>query len=151
MISAIWKIRAVRAALLAIAALGCASNPSVARHSETAGMRDSAAAAQFAVQLDSLRRAEGIPGLAAVVLRDTTVLLARGYGLADVSQGVLVTPETPFNIASVSKPLSAIVALRLAEWNALDLDQAMRRYPRLPGVLPSSPYGGWHLFRRLRM
>jgi len=132
MISAIWKIRAVWATLLTIAALGCASNPSVARHSETAGMRDSAAAAQFAVQLDSLRRAEGIPGLAVVVLRDTTVLLARGYGLADVSQGVLVTPETPFNIASVSKPLSAIVALRLAEWNALDLDQAMRRYRGFP-------------------
>ena len=79
-------------------------------------------------RIDSLRLARHIPGLALVVLRDTTVVLARGFGLADVERRVPVTPETPFNIASVAKPISAVVALRLAADGVLDLDRPMRRY-----------------------
>ncbi|CAN5396184.1 serine hydrolase domain-containing protein [soil metagenome] len=127
-----FRFSVAAAALLAIAALGCASNPPLPGHGETAKMRDSATAAQFAVQLDSLRRAKGIPGLAVVVLHDTTILLARGFGLSDIARGVPVTPETPFNIASVGKPISAVVALRLVEQNALDLDRSMRRYGGFP-------------------
>jgi CubicO group peptidase (beta-lactamase class C family) len=89
---------------------------------------DAAAAAVLAARFDSLRRARRIPGLAMVVLRDTTMVLARGFGLADVERQVPVTPETPFNIASVAKPISAVVALRLAADGVLDLDRPMRRY-----------------------
>lgn len=93
-----------------------------------AGEADVAIAARLATRFDSLRRAQRIPGLAVVILRDTTVVLARGFGLADVERQMPVTPETPFNIASVSKPISAVVALRLAEDGMLDLDRSMRRY-----------------------
>ncbi|MFN8573120.1 MAG: serine hydrolase domain-containing protein [Gemmatimonadaceae bacterium] len=79
-------------------------------------------------QFDSLRRAFRIPGLAVVALRDTTVLFARGFGYADVERQVPVTPETPFNIASVSKPISAVVALRLVQDGRLNLDRPMRAY-----------------------
>ncbi len=75
-----------------------------------------------------MRRAQHIPGLAMVILRDTTLLVARGFGLADVERGIAVTPTTPFNIASVSKPISAVVALRLAKDGVLDLERPMRRY-----------------------
>ncbi len=89
---------------------------------------DEAVATRLAARFDELRRAERIPGLAVVVLRDTTVVLARGFGFADVERRTPVTPETPFNIASVSKPISAVVALRLAQDGVLDLDRAMRSY-----------------------
>ncbi|MFL5542356.1 MAG: serine hydrolase domain-containing protein, partial [Longimicrobiaceae bacterium] len=89
---------------------------------------DAAAAAALADRFDSLRREQGIPGLAMVILRDTTVVLARGFGYADVERRVPVTPETPFNVASVAKPISAVVALRLAAGGVLDLDRPMRRY-----------------------
>lgn len=79
---------------------------------------------RIAVLRDSLR----IPGLAAVLLRDTTVIAARGWGWANVEQAMPVTPETPFNIASVAKPISAVVALRLVQDGRLDLDRPMRRY-----------------------
>jgi len=79
-------------------------------------------------RFDALRREKGIPGLAVVVLRDTTVVLARGLGYADLERRVPVTPETPFNVASVAKPISAVVALRLAADGVLDLDRPMRRY-----------------------
>ncbi len=89
---------------------------------------DHQSAARFATELDSLRRSIRIPGLAVVVLRDTTVILARGFGLANVELGVPVTPETPFNIASVTKPISAVVALRLVERGLLDLDRPMNSF-----------------------
>lgn len=89
---------------------------------------DQARAALLISRFDSLRTALGIPGLAVVVLRDTTVVAARGLGLANVEQGIPVTPETPFNIASVAKPIGAVVALRLAEQGLLDLDRPMQRY-----------------------
>jgi CubicO group peptidase (beta-lactamase class C family) len=89
---------------------------------------DAAAARALFTRFDALRDSLRIPGLAAVVLRDTTVVLAQGFGFANVERRTPVTPETPFNIASVSKPISAVVALRLAQDGLLDLDRPMQRY-----------------------
>jgi CubicO group peptidase (beta-lactamase class C family) len=86
----------------------------------------------LATRFDSLRRADRIPGLAVVILQDTTIVLARGFGFADVERRRPVTPETPFNIASVSKPISAVLALQLAEEGVLDLDRPMRQYAGFP-------------------
>lgn len=113
---------ALVAALMAPVAL-----PSGA-HLQAAPAPPAVAAERFAARVDSLRQARKIPGLALVVLRDTTILLSRGFGLADVERGIPVTPETPFNIASVTKPISAVVALRLVEQGLLDLDRPMSRY-----------------------
>ncbi|HEX2202431.1 MAG TPA: serine hydrolase domain-containing protein [Longimicrobium sp.] len=84
--------------------------------------------AAFAAELDSLRQAHGIPGLAVAVVRDGRVALARGFGWADVEARVPVTEDTPFNVASVSKPISGVVALRLVERGVLDLDRPMSSY-----------------------
>ncbi len=100
----------------------------LAQRGSTPSGGDAARAVALAIRFDSLRRVQGIPGLAVVILRDTTILLARGLGFADVERGTPVTPETPFNIASVSKPISAVVAVRLAQEGRLDLDRPMRRY-----------------------
>lgn len=81
-----------------------------------------------AMSFDTMRVVAGIPGLAIVMLHDTTVLFAGGYGVTDVQNGKAVTDATPFNIASVSKPLSAVVALRLAQDGLLDLDTPMHTY-----------------------
>lgn len=82
----------------------------------------------FGRRLDELRRVQKIPGLAAAVVRDNVVVLSKGWGVADVDTGRLITPDTPFNIASVSKPISAVVALRLVESRKLDLDKPMVEY-----------------------
>lgn len=41
---------------------------------------------RFAQHADSLRAALRIPGLAVVALHDTTVVLARGFGLANLAR-----------------------------------------------------------------
>lgn len=109
----------------------CAAVLSAAAVAVPLGAQEPAMEAQlraFAAELDSLRVAHGVPGLAAAVVRDGRVVLARGFGWADVEARVPVTPETPFNIASVTKPVSAVVALRLAERGVVDLDRPMSAY-----------------------
>ena len=119
--------RLVAPALALALCVACArSRPNAPVRAIAPGDRETAEA--LFSRLDSLRRAQRIPGLAAVVLRDTTVILARGFGFADVERQVAVTPDTPFDIASVAKPISAVVALRLVEDGLLDLDRPMRRY-----------------------
>ncbi len=118
-------------ALAACLAAGGAGKPG--RAAAAGGRADTAdPVPALAQRFDSLRQAQGIPGLAVVILRDTTIVLARGFGYADLARGVPVTPETPFNIASVAKPISAVVALRLVEGGLLDLDRPMQRYRDFP-------------------
>lgn len=81
-------------------------------------------------QLDSLRRESGIPGLGVAIVYRGEILDAYGLGFADVEAGRPVTAETPFNIASVTKPLSAVVAMRLTELGVLDLDAPLSGYDR---------------------
>ena len=116
-------------AMLAAGVLGaCTRVPAPGSTRESMPRDERAVAESLAERIDSLLRERRIPGLAVVVLRDTTILLARGFGLADVERQVPVTPETPFDVASVSKPISAVVALRLADAGLLDLDRPMRRF-----------------------
>ena len=74
---------------------------------------------------DSLRIEAGIPGLAVAIIHDSEVLEITGLGHANVENGVPVDPDTPFRIASVTKPISATVALILRERGVLDLDAEM--------------------------
>ena len=107
---------------------GCTGHRSAALAPERQRADDITAAASLAERVEALRVAQRIPGLAMVVLRDTTVVVSRGFGYANVEQQRPVTPDTPFDIASVTKPISAVVALRLVQDGQLDLDRPMRRY-----------------------
>lgn len=82
----------------------------------------------FVDRLDSLRKAGNIPGMSVAVVKNQAIVFALGLGYADVEHGIPATAETPYDIASVSKPLSAVVALRLVEEGMLDLDRPMVDY-----------------------
>jgi CubicO group peptidase (beta-lactamase class C family) len=113
-------------ALWCLALSGCAAVNSP--HDTIAPVRSGFLVDGLVHELDSLRRAHQIPGLAVAVLHDTSLVFARGLGMANIERGLPVTAETPFNIASVAKPISAVVALRLVEDGRLDLDRPMRSY-----------------------
>lgn len=63
-----------------------------------------------------------IPGGALAVIENGQLLLARGYGFANVEQEEPVRPESLFRIASVSKPITAVAILKLVEDGRLSLD-----------------------------
>jgi CubicO group peptidase (beta-lactamase class C family) len=82
----------------------------------------------FIQRLDSLREDANIPGLSVAVLKDHAIVFAAGLGYADLERRIPATVETAYDIASVAKPLSAVVALRLVEAGVLDLDRPLADY-----------------------
>lgn len=70
----------------------------------------------------ALMKKWGIPGGAVAVVRDGRLVLARGYGWADVEAKTPVQPDALFRIASVSKPVTAAAILKLVEEGRLDLN-----------------------------
>lgn len=78
--------------------------------------------------LDTLRSQAKVPGMAVGVVRDGEAVALAGLGVADVRTQRPVTPDTPFNIASVSKPISGVVALRVQELGQINLDDPMALY-----------------------
>ncbi len=77
-----------------------------------------------AAMLDVMDR-HGIPGAAFAFARGSKLLFAKGYGLANVATGAVVTPNTRFGLASLSKSLTAVAALKLVEQGKLGLDDAV--------------------------
>src|SRR5687767_10386830 len=47
------------------------------------------------------------PGAAVAIVKDGKVVFRKGYGMADLEHDIPVTPQTVFNIASVSKQFTA--------------------------------------------
>ncbi|HEX4097400.1 MAG TPA: serine hydrolase domain-containing protein, partial [Caulobacteraceae bacterium] len=68
-----------------------------------------------------------VPGVSVAFVRDGRIAWVRGYGVKSVG-GSPVTPDTLFQAASISKPLTALAVLRLVEMGRLDLDTNVNRY-----------------------
>lgn len=82
----------------------------------------------FLEQIEALRQEKRIPGLSIAVVRDGKVVLAAGLGYADPERQIPATADTPYRIASTTKPIAAAVALKLVEDGVLDLDRPMSEY-----------------------
>ena len=55
------------------------------------------------------------PGAALLLIRQGEVLYRRGVGLANLEHQVPMTPEVPFCLASLTKPITATAVLMLIE------------------------------------
>jgi CubicO group peptidase (beta-lactamase class C family) len=80
-------------------------------------------------QMESLQ----VPGMAVAVIRGDQLLLAKGYGLANIEQRIAVTPETMFESGSLGKQFAAAGVMSLVEDGKLSLDASIRTY------LPDAP------------
>ncbi|UCD76031.1 MAG: beta-lactamase family protein [Phycisphaerales bacterium] len=63
-----------------------------------------------------------VPGVSIAVIHNGSVEWARGYGERTAGTGDRVQPDTLFQAASISKPLTAFAALRLVDDAVLSLD-----------------------------
>ncbi len=68
------------------------------------------------------------PGAAISVVKDGQVILARGYGMANLTYGVPMTAETGMSIASVSKHFTAMALVLLEQEGRLSLDDDVRKH-----------------------
>lgn len=63
-----------------------------------------------------------VPAVSIAFFEDGRIRWAKAYGLADVAAGRPATPQTLFQAASISKPVTAAGALRLVQDGKLSLD-----------------------------
>jgi CubicO group peptidase (beta-lactamase class C family) len=74
-----------------------------------------------------------IPGIAIAVVRNDSVLVAKGYGVRELGRPDKVDENTVFDIASLSKSFTATAAAILVDRGVLHWDDPVRRY--LPGLV----------------
>lgn len=87
---------------------------------------------------DALERS-GVPGAAVAVVSDGEVVFADGFGVRDTATNELVDAETVFQVASMSKPLSAtIIAKAMTEDPDLSWTTPVRDL--LPDMQLADPY-----------
>lgn len=89
--------------------------------------------AQFEAYLDGLVAAQfndyDLAGMTFVLIKDGEILLAKGYGLADIASSTPVDPEVHmFRPGSVSKLLTWTAVMQLVEQGKLDLSTDVAEY-----------------------
>jgi CubicO group peptidase (beta-lactamase class C family) len=94
----------------------------------------------FTHHLDSLARADGVVGWSAVQVENGKITARDDQGLADRESGLRVGPGVVFHYGSITKTLTAIAIMQLAEQKLIGLDDPIVKYvPELRQV--HDPYG----------
>ncbi len=88
--------------------------------------------------VEQMQQATGVPGIAVAVVQDDRVIYSQGFGVRSVRSGAPVTPDTVFQLASVSKPLGAAVVAAAVGKGDLKWQDPVRKH--LPGFRLSDPY-----------
>jgi CubicO group peptidase (beta-lactamase class C family) len=101
--------------------------PSLASTSETP---------DFSPQVDELFTvydSSDRPGAAVAVIQNGEIVYQKGFGMADLERSVLITPESVFEIGSISKQFTAMCIMLLENDGKLTLDDNIRKYvPEMP-------------------
>ena len=73
------------------------------------------------------------PGATLAVIRDGRIIYKRGYGMAKIEDGIVMTPDKIFDIGSCSKQFTATCMVMLVRDGKISLDDNVRKYlPELP-------------------
>jgi CubicO group peptidase (beta-lactamase class C family) len=73
------------------------------------------------------------PGCALGVYKNGKIVYKHGYGMANLTDDIAITPDTVFHVASMSKQFTAASIVLLAQQGKLSLHDDVRRYiPELP-------------------
>lgn len=73
-------------------------------------------------------QAQQIPGLSLAVIKNGEIMIAKGYGLANVELQVPVKPETIFQSGSMGKQFTATAVMMLMKEGKLSLDDKITKY-----------------------
>ena len=120
-----WSCRVIRMAGRRYCGAGCWRRRPIPSHTPGPDARI-AAAAQRVV-------ADGrTPGLAIGVVRDGTLVYARGFGYANIARHEAVTADTEFFAAGVTRQFTAAAVLLLVQDGKLRLDDKVTRF--IPGL-----------------
>ncbi len=73
------------------------------------------------------------PGLALGIIKDGSIIYARGYGMANLEYDIPNTPQTVFRTGSLAKQFTAMCIAILADQGKLSVEDDIRKYiPEMP-------------------
>src|ERR1043165_4842688 len=78
--------------------------------------------------LRDFQKQKNIPSISYAILQNQQLVYSGAIGFADINKKIPATDTTAYSIASLTKPISATLILRLYEEHKLDLDNSMRTY-----------------------
>jgi CubicO group peptidase (beta-lactamase class C family) len=84
--------------------------------------------APLEAMLDKEMSELAMPGVSAAMIDHGRLVWTGARGWADKDKGIKVTAGTPFNVASLTKPMTAVVLMQLVERGKLSLDTPMQRF-----------------------
>lgn len=82
--------------------------------------------------IHELMKQSRVPGLSVAVFSKGAIVYAKGFGVKNLITGEAVDPETLFEAASLSKPLTAYAALQMVTRKQLRLDRPLAQYLGTP-------------------
>jgi CubicO group peptidase (beta-lactamase class C family) len=106
--------------------LGLATGAPITSAQTASSTRPTAADSPSGTVDDVIRaemRKRQVPGLSLAIIQGGKIVRAEGYGVTEKGGKIPVTPSTLFQAGSISKPVSALGALRLVEEGKLALDE----------------------------
>lgn len=78
--------------------------------------------------IETNRETQGIPGIAAAIVKDGEILAAEGFGYRNLEQKLPVTAHTIFPLCSISKSFTGVAIMQLVEAGQLALDEPVVSY-----------------------
>jgi len=82
--------------------------------------------------------ATGVPGIAVAVVHDDEVVFAKGYGVRELGKPETVDPDTVFQIASLSKPVTSTAMAGLVGKGVIEWDEPVHQFN--PDLVFAEPY-----------
>ena len=87
----------------------------------------------FERYVEPLAQSIGMPGLAAIIVRNNVQEWSQGYGFADVENRVPVTIDTPFPIGGVTQAMTGVLLGICVDRHQLAVDEPIRKWvPTFP-------------------
>jgi CubicO group peptidase (beta-lactamase class C family) len=128
----------MRAAPLALALLVPALAPALASARAQTPTRAQLVAFVDSAANDAIRQHKS-PAVSIAVARGGEMLVAKGYGFADLENRVRATDSTVYRIGSITKQFTAAAIMQLAERGKLSLDDELTKW------IPDWPTYGQHI------
>lgn len=77
--------------------------------------------------LTDLEQSQGFSG-SVLIAREGSILINKGYGMADRDRQIPNTPQTRYRISQVSMPFTAMAIMQLQEESKLDVQETICKY-----------------------
>ena len=78
--------------------------------------------------IEKMLREKQLPSVAVAVVKDGKIIWEKGFGWADVEGRIAATADTPYSLASATKPITATAVMTLNQAGKLNLDAPIEQY-----------------------